>query len=247
MNRRHVLRLAGTGLAAGLAGCSGGGENGGNGAATERTMRSPTPARSPPTERTPTESPSPTGRPTESEARQTTEPTADPSAGAPAGAATVSVADTSPARDAPVRYTVAVTRPRRDRPPVLRTRIENTRDELVRLGEGEQAQHLGIWSRDRDLFLPRPAVMHQKGDDCWGLERATGRNSAFDVIDLPPDGTVTARSYVLGADRSTGDCLPLGRHRFGPRVFWSDRNELPSTTDGTRIDWSFTLAVTPDW
>jgi hypothetical protein len=156
----------------------------------------------------------------------------------------VSVFGTSPPLAAPVRYALSVDQPTPDRPPVLRTRIENTGDETVLLGEQRAVQHHGIRSADDALVLLNSERMAATGTgDCWDLTTIAGRTTEYAVLELAPGETATSRSYVLGARRDAGPCLPTGLHPVCPRVFWSDTGDIPDADAGRRIDWLFVLGV----
>jgi hypothetical protein len=241
MERRRLLRDAGVALAAGLAGCSGEDSEDGGDDRTAPTSTG-TPRSQQPGTTSPTDTEIPTDHPTPTD-RETVERPLDWSPEVAAEVASVTVAGTSPATAAPVRYEVRIESRTAGRPPVLRTRIENTADQALELGEGGLARHDGVRSVDEEVFLLASEMARSTEGDCWGVERPLARDTAYEVIDLGPGETVTARSYVLGTDRGTGDCLPLGRHRFEPRVFWSEPRNLPSADDGTRVDWEFTLRV----
>lgn len=243
MDRRRYLRRATVALAAGLAGCSSGDDGDGRpsatGTSTPRRTRSDTDSRT----ATPTETGAPTDPQTATSRRTTADRSPGWSLGVAADTASVTVTETSPATAAPVQYDVRIEPDTTGQPPVLRTRVENTADRAVELGEGTQVRHDGVRSVDGAAFLLATGMARSTGGDCWGVERPLARDTAYEVIGLEPGEAVTARSYVLGTDREAGDCLPLGRQRFEPRVFWSEPRDLPSADEGTRVDWGFTLRV----
>jgi hypothetical protein len=240
--RRGLLRAAGVSLAAGLAGCSG--LQGGEGSLADgpgpTASATPTDAGTPTGAGTPAETSTPTDHATD---RQTD--TSTPENGTPAPDLCVKVFGTSPPSEAPVRYALAVEQPTTDRPPVLRTRITNTGDETVLLGEQRAVQHHdGIRSADDALVLLDPGLVAATGSgDCWELTTVAGRTTEYAVLELAPGETATSRSYVLGVERDSGPCLPTGLHPVRPRVFWSGEGEIPDAEDGRPIDWSFVLGI----
>jgi len=235
MNRRQVLRSAGVSVAFGLAGCSELVGDGRDGTPDERgrpeaATDGPTPATGTPTEtRTPTDGGTDTATP---------EPTTpDPDR-------CVSVFGRSPPSTAPVRYALTIEAPTPDRPPVLRTRITNAGDETIRLGEQRAVQHHGIRSANDALMLRNPGRMAATDPGgCWGLSPIAVRSTEYAVIELSPGETATSRSYVLGARRDSGHCLPPGLHAVEPRTFWSGPDGFPDGDQGHPLDWSFVIGI----
>ena len=230
MRRRRLLRAAGVPVAAGLAGCSelAGDTDTGPGGGDQR-VEGPTSGS------TPTDGPTTTRTPTD----------------APADGTTVSVVGTSPVREAPLEYEVSMRHasPTENHPPVLRTRITNTRDAATRLGEEREAQHQYVGSKDGTLLLlgygglgdRQYRIPADRG--CWRLESPPPHLDYYGRLDLDPGETVTTDSPLYGSPSLAKDrCLPSGIYRFSPDVFWGDADGRPGGSS-RRVDWGFTLRI----
>jgi hypothetical protein len=190
---------------------------------------------------TPTDGPTPPDGPTDT--RSPTE--------LPADETTVDIVGTSPAREAPLEYEVSMlhTSPTENHPPVLRTRITNTRDAVTRLGEEREAQHQYVRSEDETLLLLGYGWLGDRqyripaDQGCWRLESPPLHLDYYGWLDLDPGEIVTTDSPLYGSSSLAEDrCLPSGIYQFSPDVFWSDADDRP---DGSsrRVNWGFTLRV----
>ena len=216
MNRRDILRGAGVSFAAGFAGCSG--LNTGGEAALEENPETSSPSETETLQQTASQTKPPTESPPESE-------TATPSPIRAPAETVVKITDRSPAPAAPVEYEFSMVRsePTVEHPPVIETKITNTRDAVTRLGEERQATFTATTSENEEVHLSDSGLTFDRDDGCWKYRSPTLHADVYRRLELAPGETHTTRSNVLGVQSLPDDvCLPTGTHRFEPVIVWGD-------------------------
>ena len=123
-------------------------------------------------------------------------------------------------------------------PPRIRTVLENTSDEPVRVGEG-RAVHLEYVTDDSGalVFLPTDEEFSAE-PDCWRLTEPVSVTEEYQTFEIDAAGS-SSRSVDLYATPREDACLPVGEYRFETTV-----SVGPPDSEETSSDrWGLTLLL----
>ena len=218
--RRQYLRyIGGTGsvLIAGLAGCTGGGSDDGNG--TDDSPNEPLPSE--------------TDGTNGSDGAGGTRPEGT-------GGPGVTLASTDDEPDHPVRPSVDIVRETatEDHPPRLRTTLTNTGDEPVTVGEG-RAVHFEYVTDDSGLLTLLPGDGEYPADaDCWRLTEGIAITEEYRTFEIDA-GESSSRLVELYATPEADRCLPVGEHRFESTIAIVGEDDESESS----AEWGFSTSL----
>jgi len=213
--RRYLRYIGGVGsvLITGLAGCAGG--SGGNGS-----------------DDSPNETPPGTNSSDDSAAGGTRP--------AGTGGPGVTIVSTDADPEIPIHPSVEIVRDTAtaDHPPRLRTTLENTGDEPVRVGEGRSV-HFEYVTADSGLLMLLPGDGEYPAEpDCWRLTDVIATTGEYRTFEIEAGGS-SSRLVDLYASPDADGCLPVGEHRFESTISIVSEDAEPQSS----AEWGFSVLL----
>jgi hypothetical protein len=144
--------------------------------------------------------------------------------------------------DLPIQPSVEVVRDTAtsDHPPRLRTTLENTGDEAVRVGEG-RAVHFEYVTTDSGLLTLLPGESDQEypaEPDCWRLTEGIAVTEEYRTFEIEAGGS-SGRLVDLYATPDADGCLPVGEHRFETTISIVSEDAEPESS----AEWGFSVLL----
>jgi hypothetical protein len=140
----------------------------------------------------------------------------------------------------PVRPAVEVVREAATpaQPPQLRTRLTNTADESVRVGEGRAVHFEHVTDESGALVLLPAGGEYPADPDCWRLHEGVATTEEYRTFEIEA-GEPSSRSVDLYATPDGDGCLPVGEHRFETTVSVVSEAAEPESS----AEWGFSILL----
>ncbi|ATW87248.1 hypothetical protein halTADL_0435 [Halohasta litchfieldiae] len=152
----------------------------------------------------------------------------------------VTLVSTDEDPDIPVQPSVEIVRDTatEDHPPRLRTTLENTSDEPLRVGEG-RAVHFEHVTADSGLLTLLPGDGEYPAEaDCWRLTELIATTDEYQTFEIDA-GDSSSRLVDLYATPDADGCLPVGEHRFESTISIVSDNAEPQSS----AEWGFSVIL----
>jgi hypothetical protein len=152
----------------------------------------------------------------------------------------VTVVSTDPDPELPVTPSVGIVREAAttDHPPRLRTTLENTGPEAVRVGEGRAVHFEYVADDSGALFLLPADGEYPAEPDCWRLTEPIATTEEYRMFGIDA-GESSERLVDLYAAPGGDACLPVGEHRFETTVSIVGDDAEPEAS----ATWGFTILL----